>query len=76
MKEISFEHRMGAHCESGTVTSLLNHKGLEITEPMVFGIAGNIFFGYFESSNFPFPTFIVRNRPGFYPKEHFEKFRY
>ena len=64
MKEINFEHRMGAHCESGTVTSLLNHKGLEITEPMVFGIAGNIFFGYFESSNFPFPTFIVRNRPG------------
>lgn len=64
MREINFEHRMGAHCESGTVTSLLNHKGLEITEPMVFGIAGNIFFGYFESSNFPFPTFIVRNRPG------------
>ncbi len=64
MKEINFEHKMGAHCESGTVTSLLNHKGLDITEPMVFGIAGNIFFGYFESSNFPFPTFIVRNRPG------------
>ena len=55
---------MGAHCESGTVTSLLNHNGLDITEPMVFGIAGNIFFGYFESSNFPFPTFIVRNKPG------------
>ncbi len=64
MKEINYEHRMGAHCESGTVTSLLNHGGMEITEPLVFGIAGNIFFGYFESKNFPFPTFIVRNRPG------------
>jgi len=64
MKEIDFQHRMAAHCETGTVTSLLNHSGLEITEPLVFGLAGNIFFGYFESSNFPFPTFIVRNKPG------------
>jgi hypothetical protein len=64
MKEINFEHKMAAHCESGTVTAQLNHAGLEITEPMVFGIASGIFFGYFESSNFPFPMFIVRNRPG------------
>ncbi len=64
MKEINFEHKMGAHCESGTLTGLLNHNGLDISEPMVFGISGNIFFGYFESSNFPFPTFIVRNKPG------------
>ncbi len=64
MKEIDFEHKMAAHCESGTVTALLNHSGLEITEPMVFGIASGIFFGYFESSNFSFPMFIVRNKPG------------
>jgi hypothetical protein len=64
MKEIDFEHKMAAHCESGTVTALLNHAGLEITEPMVFGIASGIFFGYFESSNFSFPMFIVRNKPG------------
>jgi len=64
MKEINFKHKMAAHCESGTVTALLNHSGLEITEPMVFGIASCIFFGYFESSNFPFPMFIVRNKPG------------
>ena len=64
MKEINFKHKMAAHCESGTVTALLNHSGLEITEPMVFGIASGIFFGYFESSNFPFPMFIVRNKPG------------
>ncbi|MCD4682577.1 MAG: BtrH N-terminal domain-containing protein [Bacteroidales bacterium] len=64
MKEIDFKHKMAAHCETGTVTSLLNHKGLDITEPMVFGLSSGIFFGYFESSNFPFPTFIVRNKPG------------
>ncbi len=64
MTESKFTHKMAAHCETGTITSLLNHKGLDITEPMVFGIASGIFFGYFESSNFPFPTFIVRSKPG------------
>ena len=65
MSTIQFNHKMGAHCESGTVTSLLNHAGLEITEPMVFGIASGIFFGYFHKHKaFAFPTFIVRNRPG------------
>lgn len=56
---------MAAHCESGTITALLNHGGLEITEPLVFGISGGIFFGYFHRmKSFAFPTFIVRNKPG------------
>ena len=60
-----YTHKMAAHCESGTITSLLNHGGLAITEPLVFGIASGIFFGYFHKmKSFPFPTFIVRNRPG------------
>jgi len=60
-----FNHKMAAHCESGTITSLLNHGGLAITEPLVFGIASGIFFGYFHKmKSFPFPTFIVRNKPG------------
>ncbi len=59
-----FEHKMGAHCETGTLTSLFNYAGLEITEPMIFGIANGIFFGYLETDTFPFPTFIVRSRPG------------
>lgn len=63
-KTIDFTHKMAAHCETGTLTGLLNNAGLEITEPLVFGIGHGIFFGYFESKNFPFPTFIVRSRPG------------
>jgi hypothetical protein len=56
---------MAAHCESGTLTSLLQHGGLEITEPLVFGIANGIFFGYFHKmKSFAFPTFIVRSKPG------------
>jgi hypothetical protein len=60
----NFEHKMYAHCETGTVVSTLKNSGFELTEPMVFGISYGIFFGYFESKNFPFPTFIVRNKPG------------
>lgn len=55
---------MAAHCETGTVTALLNHAGLTLSEPMVFGIAGGIFFGYLKSSDLPFPMFILRSRPG------------
>lgn len=56
---------MAAHCESGTITTLLNHAGLDISEPMVFGISNGIFFGYFSKQpSFSFPTFIVRNKPG------------
>jgi hypothetical protein len=64
MTTAGFKHAMAAHCESGTVSSILSHAGLQISEPMVFGISGGIFFGYFESKKFPFPTFVVRNRPG------------
>jgi hypothetical protein len=61
----NFNHKMAAHCESGTITALLNHGGLNITEPLVFGIASGIFFGYFHKmKSFAFPTFIVRNKPG------------
>jgi len=61
----SYQHKMAAHCESGSITSLLNHAGMKITEPMVFGISSGIFFGYFHKmKSFAFPTFIVRNKPG------------
>ncbi|MCX6279734.1 MAG: BtrH N-terminal domain-containing protein [Bacteroidetes bacterium] len=61
----NYEHKMAAHCESGTIASLLSHRGMEITEPLVFGISSGIFFGYFHKmKSFAFPTFIVRNKPG------------
>lgn len=39
-----FEHRHAGHCESGTVAALLRHQGLDLSEPMVFGIGGGLFF--------------------------------
>jgi hypothetical protein len=64
MSIIPFRHMMAAHCESGTVTALLNHHGLKISEPMVFGIAGGIFFGYMKPPMMDFPIFVARSRPG------------
>lgn len=41
-----FEHKHYAHCESGVVSSLLRHHGLEISEPMVFGLSNTLDFAY------------------------------
>lgn len=59
-----FKHKMAAHCESGAVTAQLNHAGVNISEPMVFGISGALFFGYFKLPTMDFPTFVLRNQPG------------
>lgn len=64
MSIIPYEHKMAAHCETGTLAGLLHFNGLDLTEPMIFGIANGIFFGYFKLPMMIFPTFIVRIRPG------------
>lgn len=45
--KIDFEHRHAAHCENGTVSNLLNFHGLELSEPMVFGIGSGLFYSHF-----------------------------
>jgi hypothetical protein len=56
---------MAAHCESGTLTALLKHKGLEISEPMIFGIGSGLYFGYLRHTpSLNFPMFIIRTKPG------------
>ncbi len=42
-----FIHRDAAHCESGSIRSLLVNYGLIISEPMVFGVASALTFFYF-----------------------------
>ena len=41
---IDFKHQHAGHCESGTVAALLRHNGLNLSEPMVFGIGCGLFF--------------------------------
>jgi hypothetical protein len=64
MSRIEFQHRIAAHCETGTVQGMLRHHGLDISEPMVFGIGGGIFFGYFAFRQFAFAKVVFRSRPG------------
>jgi hypothetical protein len=46
-KNREFTHYDGAHCESGSARSILKNYGMDISEPMVFGIASAIVFFYF-----------------------------
>ncbi|PUZ27363.1 Butirosin biosynthesis protein H, N-terminal [Chitinophaga costaii] len=42
----TFQHAQSAHCESGVVSNLFRHHGMQISEPMAFGIGAGIFFGH------------------------------
>ncbi len=63
--KVEFEHHQSAHCENGVVSNLLKNKGLQISEPMVFGIGSGLFFVYlpFLKVNFA-PGFSYRPMPG------------
>lgn len=42
----SFNHQHAAHCETGVMSTILRHHGLDISEPMVFGLASGLAFAY------------------------------
>ncbi len=43
---IEFKHQHAAHCESGVISSLLRHEGVEISEAMAFGLSAALSFAY------------------------------
>jgi hypothetical protein len=60
-----FVHYHAAHCESGVTSSFFRDKGMDISEPMVFGIGSGIFFGYLpfiKPAGMTISTF--RSQPG------------
>lgn len=68
----NFKHQHFAHCESGVMSSLLQHKGLTLSEPMVFGLSGALSFAFLpflKFGNMPlvsyrmFPGHIVKKFP-------------
>lgn len=63
---IPFRHRQAAHCETGAMSSLLAHAGLDLSEPMVFGIGAGLFFAYlpFIKLQGKFPLVSFRAVPG------------
>ncbi len=46
MTVTTFDHSYSAHCESGVMSSLLRHHGINLSEPMVFGLSNALTFAY------------------------------
>jgi hypothetical protein len=42
----AFQHRQAAHCESGVVANMVRASGVEMSEPMAFGLAAGLTFAY------------------------------
>ncbi len=63
--ELALEHRPAAHCENGTISSLLRFYGIDLSEPMIFGLASGLFFThitFIKMGGFPVTSF--RTFPG------------
>ena len=65
MSTTAYQHHQHAHCESGVTSNLLRHEGIQISEPMAFGIGAGLFFAHIpfvKVSGTPGTTF--RTWPG------------
>lgn len=63
--ELQIEHRQAAHCENGAISALLRHQGVDLSEPMIFGLASGLFFvhiPFLKMSGMPVTAF--RTFPG------------
>jgi hypothetical protein len=58
-------HQQGAHCETAVTSALFSYQGVDISEPMIFGIASGIFFGYLPFMKLThLPITAFRAKPG------------
>ncbi|MEU4366732.1 BtrH N-terminal domain-containing protein [Micromonospora chersina] len=53
----------GQHCETTTLGALLRHEGVELSEPMLFGLGEGLGFVYWDARNMDFPFLGGRTRP-------------
>jgi len=80
-----FIHRQTAHCESGSISALLRHTGLDVSEPLALGISGALMFAYIPLIKIGgLPLIAYRSPPGSVIRGvtrrlgvemHFERFR-
>ncbi len=59
---IDFIHKPAAHCENGVISNLLRYYGLELSEPMIFGIGSGYFFShmpFYKLHGMPVTSFRV-----------------
>ena len=61
-----FKHYQSAHCENGVASNLLKFNGINISEPMVFGIGSGLLFFYLPILKVnQAPAISYRTMPGF-----------
>ncbi|GAA2854400.1 lantibiotic ABC transporter [Actinoplanes cyaneus] len=53
----------GRHCETTALGALLGHAGLELSEPMMFGLGEGLGFVYWDAKNLDFPFLGGRSKP-------------
>ncbi|MCS0634503.1 BtrH N-terminal domain-containing protein [Streptomyces sp. LP05-1] len=51
------------HCETTALGVLLRHQGLDLSEPMLFGLGSGLSFIYWDSKNMDFPFLGGRVKP-------------
>ncbi|MGH6960024.1 MAG: BtrH N-terminal domain-containing protein, partial [Dongiaceae bacterium] len=48
-----FVHRPGVHCGSTSMADVLRHQGLELSEPMCFGLGSGLHLVYLRDFGVP-----------------------
>jgi hypothetical protein len=59
-----FEHRPGVHCGSTALCDALRVRGLELSEPMAFGLGAGLGFSYLHVPTFTPSLLILGRSPG------------
>ncbi|MFI6064350.1 BtrH N-terminal domain-containing protein [Micromonospora sp. NPDC051227] len=57
------EFPAGQHCETTTLGALLRHEGLDLSEPMLFGLGEGLGFVYWDAKSMAFPFLGGRTKP-------------
>ncbi|MFG2004753.1 BtrH N-terminal domain-containing protein [Spirillospora sp. NPDC048911] len=60
---IDIEARGLQHCETTALGVLLRHQGLDLSEPMLFGLGSGLSFIYWDAKNMGFPFLGGRVKP-------------
>ncbi|QDT00842.1 BtrH N-terminal domain-containing protein [Adhaeretor mobilis] len=63
MKLAHFDPFVGQHCETTAAGCLLRHLGIELTEPMLFGLGEGLGFIYWNMKTMDFPFIGGRVKP-------------
>jgi Domain of unknown function (DUF4872)/Butirosin biosynthesis protein H, N-terminal len=59
----NFEPYSGQHCESTALINMLRNRGIDLSEPLIFGLGQGLSFLYWDSKQMPFPFLGGRVKP-------------